>query len=282
MTGEQETGADTRTPLDRLVDIADAIFERATKLEEVLNTKKKNEHLEPIQEMKEETFKGVIDVWGVVIDLLPSSGLDQPTRKELEIDGHKIISRCYHRLGNFEAAKKAITQAIDLGYGDGFISLGAIAMDCEDYDEAEVAFQSAIAKDVQTMRAHAGLGELYFRLGTMALKDESDKHIHFFEKAEHEFLAAGKSRFGEGYERAMELFDTIGWKKQALAFGEKAAQFYEDNRLSYGDKLRTLSSRLHKIAGDERYDKFISGVGRSLGSIMSGGVRSLPESDEKK
>ena len=272
------------SPLDRLADIADAMFERATKLDELVpeKIKEKDDASKTLKEMRNETFQGVVDVWGAVIALLPSSGFDQPTRKEMEIDGLKVISRCYHRLNQLEAAKQAITRAIDLGYTDGFISLGAISMDCEAYDEAETAFQSAIAKGVQLMRAHAGLGELYFKQGTLELKAQTDKHKAFFEKAEEQFLAAGKERFGEGYERAMELFDAIGWKEKALAFGERAAQYYEDNRIKYGDRLKGLSSRIRRMAGDERYDKFLSGLGRGLGSIMSGGVRNIEEEKDKK
>jgi tetratricopeptide (TPR) repeat protein len=275
---------ENRTPFDRLVDIADAMFERATTLEGLAPSKKKekDDTAKTLLEMRDETFRGVIEVWGVVIDLLPSSGLDQPSRKELEIDGHKVISRCYHRLDRHAEAKQAITKAIDLGYADGFISLGAICMDKNEFDEAETAFQSAIAKETQMMRAHAGLGELYFKQGTMALKAQSGDHKIYFEKAEEQFLSAGKERFGEGYERAMELFDAIGWKEKALSFGERAAQYYEDNRLKYGDRLKSISSRIRKIAGDERYDKFLSGVGRGIGSIMSGGVRNLGEEEEDK
>ena len=123
------------------------------------------------------------------------------------------------------------------------------------------------------MRAHAGLGELYFKLGTEALKDNSDKHVEYFEKSEQEFMAAGRERFAEGYERAMELFETIGWKDKALAFGERAVRIYENNRIKYGDRLRSLSPRLRKIAGDERYERFLSSLGRGLGNIMGGGVR---------
>ena len=272
------------TPLERLVDIADAMFERATTLEGLAPPKKKEKDdiSKTLTEIRDETFHGVIDVWRVIIDLLPSSGLDQPSRKELEIDGHKVISRCHHRLGGHEAAKQSITKAIDLGYADGFISLGAICLDAGEFDEAEIAFQSALAKDVQKMRAHAGLGEMYFKQGTLELKNQSGKHKAFFEKAEDQFLSAGKERFGEGYERAMELFDAIGWKEKALAFGEKAAHYYEDNRLKYGDRLKGLSSRIRKIAGDERYDKFLTGLGRGLGSIMSGGVRNIESDGEKK
>jgi tetratricopeptide (TPR) repeat protein len=276
MTVESDTGAlEKLSPVERLADIADAMFERAGTLDSITLTKKNDEALQTIHEMRDEGFQGVINVWRVIIDLLPTCGLDQPNRKTLEMDGYKIISRCYHRLNNLEAAKQAITRAIDLGYADGFISLGAICMDCGHLDEAEKAFQSAIAKEVQLMRAHAGLGELYFKLGTDALTANTGKHALFFEKSEEQFLSAGKERFGEGYERAMELFETIGWRDKALAFGEKAAAFYDKNRVKYGDRLKTLSPRIRKIAGDDRYDRFLHGLGRGIGTIVSGGVRNI-------
>lgn len=275
-----KTPMERLTPAERLVDIADAMFDRATALDGIVLNKKNDEALQTIKDSRDETYQGVINVWRVIIDLLPTAGLDQPTRKELEVDGYKVISRCFHRLNNLEAAKQSMTRAIDLGYADGFISLGAIAMDCGDYDEAERAFQSAIAKDVQLMRAHAGLGELYFKLGTNALKEKSGKHTFYFEKSEVAFMSAGKERFGEGYERAMELFDTIGWKEKALVFGEKAAQMYDKNRLKYGDKLKNLSPRIRKIAGDDRYDRFLQGLGRGIGTIVGGGVRNI-EKDTK-
>lgn len=275
-----KTPMERLTPAERLVDIADAMFDRATALDGISLTKKNDEALLTIQNIRDETYQGVVNVWRVIIDLLPSAGLDHPTRKELEVDGYKVISRCFHRLRNLEAAKQSMTRAIDLGYADGFISLGAIAMDCGDYDEAERAFLSAIAKEVQLMRAYAGLGELYFKLGTDSMKEKNDKHTHYFEKSEEAFLAAGRERFGEGYERAMELFETIGWKEKALVFGEKAAQYYEKNRSKYGDRLRNLSPRIRKIAGDDRYDRFLQGLGRSIGTIVGGGVRNI-EKDPK-
>ncbi len=274
MNVETETKAlEKLPPVLKLVDIADAMFDRAVRLDGIILTKKNDEAQKTIFDTRDETYTGVINVWKVVIELLPTAGLDQKTRKELEIDGYKVISRCYHRMKNLEAARQAITKAIDLGYADGFISLGAINMDCEDYDEAEKSFLSAVAKGVQLMRAHAGLGELYFKLGTMSLNAKDGKHAQFFTKSEEQFLAAGKERFGEGYERAMELFETIGWKEQAIAFGEKAAAYYEKNRTKYGDKLKNLSPRIRKITGDERYEKILEGLGRGLGNLVGGGVR---------
>jgi tetratricopeptide (TPR) repeat protein len=273
----QDTGSDyteKRTHAERLVDIADAIFERATALDSITLAKKNEESQQIIEDARDDGYQGVINVWHVIIDMLPTSGLDQPYRKELEIDGYKVISRCHHRLGDLDAAKQAIIQAIDLGYADGFISLGAINMDSENLDEAEKAFKTALSKDAQVTRAHAGLGEMYFKRGTNALKAGSQKQgAYFFEKSEQEFLAAGKERFAEGYERAMELFETIGWKDQAMAFGEKAIQIYENNRIKYGDRLRQLSPRLRKIAGDERYERFLAGLGRGIGTFVGGSVR---------
>jgi len=120
------------------------------------------------------------------------------------------------------------------------------------------------------MRAHAGLGELYFKLGKDALKVEDKKYIEYFEKSENEFMAAGKERFTESYERAMDLFEAIGWKDKALSIGEKAAHYYLDNRLKYGDRLRGLDSRMRKLAGDERYDRVLDGISRRLGDILGG------------
>ena len=268
-----QSALDHLTPVERLVDIADAMFDRAVALDGISLTKKNDEALLTIHDTRDETYRGVIQVWRIAIDLLPSSGLEQPIRKELEVDGYKVISRCYHRLQDLDKARNAMIRAIDLGYPDGFISLGAIAMDCGDYDAAEKAFLSAIAKDVQLMRAHAGLGELYFKIGTDALNNKDPKHTEFFEKSEEQFLAAGKERFGEGYERAMELFETIGWKEKALSFGEKAAQYYDSHKNKYGDRLRTLSPKIRKIAGDDRYERFLKGLGRGIGNIVGGGVR---------
>ena len=261
------------TPVERLVNIADAMFDRAVALEGITLTKKNEEAQQTIHDTRDATYRGVIQVWRVIIDMLPSSGLEQPVRKELEVDGYKVISRCYHRLEDLDEARNAMIRAIDLGYPDGFISLGAIAMDCGDFEQAENAFLSAIAKGVQRMRAHAGLGELYFQMGTEALKNNDPKHVDFFEKSEDQFLSAGKERFGEGYERAMELFETIGWKDKALSFGEKAAQYYDKHKNTYGDRLRTLSPKIRKIAGDDRYDRFLQGLGRGIGNIVGGGVR---------
>ncbi len=265
---------DERAPVVRLVDIADAVFERATKLDGIKLGKHEDEAAQTIQETRDEGFLGVVAIWRLIISMLPSSGLEYAMRKELEIDAHKVISRCHHRLGNLEKARGAITKSIDLGYIDGFISLGAICMDLKDDEAAEKAFVSALSKDAQTMRAHAGLGELYFSMGAEALKrGEKESYVDFFQKAEEEFMAAGKARFTESYERAMELFETIGWKDRALSIGEKAVQYYSENRLKYGDRLRSIDGRMRKLAGEERYERILSGLSRKLGDLLGGRER---------
>lgn len=259
---------DTLSIVGRLIDIADAIFERATKLEE-FKVKKDDEAVKTIAELRDDGFRGVIEVWSVILDMLPVSGIEHTLRRNLEIDAHKVISRCHHRLGHLEKARESITRAIDLGYWDGFISLGAICLDLRDHDSAKAAFESALAKGVQTQRAHAGLGELYFTLGTNALK-EDPAHTHYFERAEDEFITAGKERFTESYERAMELFEAIGWRERAIAIGEKAVKYYDDHRHVYGGHLRGIDQRLRKLAGEERYEKVISGVAHTLGNLLGG------------
>ncbi|MCP4605461.1 MAG: hypothetical protein GY847_33905 [Proteobacteria bacterium] len=262
-----------RAPVERLVDIADAVFDRATKLDGIKLEKSDDEAAKSITETRDEGFFGVIAIWRLIVDMLPNSGLEYATRRDLEVDAYKVISRCYHCLKNMEKARHAIIKAIDLGYVDGFISLGAICIDTEEYEAAESAFRSALAKEAQVMRAHAGLGELYFTLGTNSIKDEDDKHAEYFEKSEEEFMAAGKERFTESYERAMDLFEMIGWKDKALSIGEKAVQYYSENRLRYGDRLLGLDSRMRKLAGDERYERILAGVGRKLGNLMGGKER---------
>ncbi len=259
-----------RLPVERLVDIADAVFERSTKLDGVELTKVEEEAALTIKETRDEGFRGVIAIWRLILDMLPNSGLEYEVGNDLEIDAHKVISRCHHRLGNLEKASGAVTKAIDLGYLDGFISLGAIYMDMNDFKAAETAFQSALSKETQVMRAHAGLGELYFKLGTDKLREDDTKYHEYFEKSENEFMAAGKERFTESYERAMDLFEAIGWKDKALSIGEKAAHYYLENRLKYGDRLRGLDSRMRKLAGDERYDRVLDGISRRLGDILGG------------
>ncbi len=259
---------DILSVVERLIDIADAIFARATKLEEV-KIKNDDEAAQTITEMRDEAFRGVIEVWSVIADMLPVSGIEHTLRRNFEIDAHKVISRCHHRLGNLKSARESITRAIDLGYVDGFISLGAICLDLKDNESARGAFESALAKGVQTQRAHAGLGELFFTLGTIALKEDPE-HTHYFELAEDEFITAGKERFTEGYERAMDLFETIGWREKAIAIGEKAVKYYDEHKQSYGERLRSVDVRLRKLAGEERYEKLISGVAHTLGNLLGG------------
>lgn len=268
----KEKLADAReelTPLDRLVAVADAIFDRAIKLDGIKLQKKDDEAIRTITETRDDAFGGCIQVWKVVLSLLPTSDLDLPAKKSLEMDGYKVMSRCYHRLGSLDAARRNITKAIDAGYADGFISLGAICLDLKEYEEAESAFRTAIKKGVQVTRAHAGLGEMYFAMGTEQLKKDP-RHEAYFLKAEEEFITAGKDRFTEGFDRAMDLFETMGWKDRALAVGERAARFYGEHRGKYGEKLRTLNIRIRKLAGEERHDKLVEGVGRKLGEVLGG------------
>lgn len=258
-----------RTPIERLEEIADAIFDRATKLESIKLARRDDEAEQTIADTRDDAFRGCIQVWRVLLQLLPTSDLDQPARAELKIDAHKVISRCFHRLDRLDEAKREITKAIDLGYAEGFISLGAICLDQGQFEEAESAFKSALAKEVQTMRAHAGLGELYFKLGTERLKQDN-KHTEYFVKAEEEFIAAGKERFTEGFDRAMDLFETLGWRERAATIGMRAAMFYEQHKGSYGEKLRVLNRRIRKLAGETRHDRIVDGVGRRLGRVLGG------------
>ncbi len=265
---------DKRAPIERLVDIADATFERARKLNDVKLVKKEDETAQQtILEMRDDGFLGVIATWHVILDMLPTSDLNQSNRKALEVDAYKIISRCYHRLDKLNQAASAITNAIDRGYIEGFISLGAIYIDAEEYDKAETAFNTALSKEAMVMRAHAGLAELYFILGSNSLKADDKKHVVYFERAEQEFLSAGKERFHESYERAMDLFEAIGWKDNALSMGEKAVEYYTENRLRYGDRLKHIDARIRKMASDERYERIIARVGRKLGDIVGGKER---------
>lgn len=262
------TENDERAAVDKLADIADAIFGRATKLDGIRLTRRDEIAEQVIGETRDECFQGCMDVWKVIIEMLPSASIGQGRRRELEVDGHKIVSRCHHRLGSFREAQAAITKAIDLGYADGYISLGAILLDRRDYTAAESAFRTAIAKDVQVMRAHAGLGELYFAMGRVALKDDAD-HAEYFQKAEEHFIIAGRERFMEVYERAMDLFETIGWKERAREFGERAVNHYNEHRSTYAERLRHLDIRLRRLAGEDRHDRLLNGVGKKLGGLLS-------------
>jgi len=257
------------SPLDRLINVADTIFERAIELENIKLGKKDIEVSEVIDQTKNDAFSNCAKIWKVILTMLPNAGLEQPRKKELTIDAYKVISRCFHRLNDLDSAKKNITEAIDAGYLDGFISLGAICIDMNDFEGAETAFKSAIAKDAQVTRAHAGLGELYFAMGTEKLASDP-KHTEYITRAEEEFILAGKERFAESFERAMDLFETIGWKENALAFGERAVGFYNDHRESYGEKLLSLNTRIRKLAGADRHDKIVQGVGRKLGEVLGG------------
>ena len=262
-------GAEERTPLDRLVDIADAMFDRANKLDGIKLGKREDEAAAQISETRDDAFGGCIQLWKVVLRMLPTSDLEQRARGELERDAYKVISRCYHRLGNLEGARRNIARAIDAGYADGFISLGAICLDLDDHDAAEAAFRSAIAKEAQLARAHAGLGELFYARGLEALKRDPE-HKDYFVLAEEEFIAAGKERFTDVFERAIDLFETVGLKDRALSIGERASAFYEEHRSSYGEKLRSLNARLRRLTGEERHERIVEGVGRRLGKVLGG------------
>jgi len=257
------------SPIDRLVAVADAIFDRATKLDGIKLGRREDEAARTIAETRDDAFGGCIQVWRVVLALLATSGLEQPRRRELEQDAYKVISRCHHRMGNLEGAKRNIARAIDTGYVDGFISLGAICLDLGQHEEAESAFRSALAKGVQVSRAHAGLGELYFKMGAERLEREPG-HTDLFTRAEEEFIAAGKERFTEGFDRAMDLFETIGWRDRAVAVAGRAAKFYSEHRSSYGEKLRALDTRVRRMAGESRRGRLVDGVGRTLGRVLGG------------
>jgi hypothetical protein len=265
----REQHKDERSPVERLVGVADAIFDRACKLDAIKLAKRDDEAAAAIRETRDGAFNGCVEAWGVVLAMLPTCDVDAARRKELMCDAHKVMSRCSHKLGDLDAARAHIARAIDAGYLDGFISLGAICMDLREWDEAEAAFRSALAKGVQEMRAHAGLGELYFDIGTEKLKSDP-AHKEYFIKAEEEFVTAGKARFTEGFERAMDLFETIGWKDRALAFGQRARSFYEEHRGSYGEKLRALDVKIRRLTGEERRDRIVEGVGRRLGEVLGG------------
>jgi len=267
-THHRDHGEETPT-VERLVGIADAIFGRATKLDGIKLAKKDDEASRTINETRDDAFGGCIQLWKTILQMLPTSELDSARRKELVRDAHKVMSRCYHRIGSLETAKTHIAKAIDAGYYDGFISLGAICMDLKQWDEAEAAFRSALGKGVQEMRAHAGLGELYFGMGVERLKSDA-AHTEYFVKAEEEFVAAGRERFAEGFERAMELFETIGWKDRAISFGQRARSFYEEHRSGYGERLRALDAKLRRLAGEQRHDRIVEGVGRKLGEVLGG------------
>jgi tetratricopeptide (TPR) repeat protein len=260
---------DEQKPIELLAEIVDAIFVRATKLDGITSTRKDDEIAATIAETRDDAFRGCIQLWEVILRMLSTADLDQPTRHGLEQDAYKVISRCSHRLGNLEGARRNITRAIDAGYTDGFISLGAICLDLGDFEAAEAAFRSALAHQVQLPRAHAGLGELYFAMGAKALKDDP-RQRELFARAEEEFIAAGKERFTEGFDRALDLFETMGLKDRALRIGQKAAAFYGEHKGSYGEKLLALDRRLRRLAGEQRRDRIVEGVGRKLGRVLGG------------
>jgi tetratricopeptide (TPR) repeat protein len=260
---------DEPRPIEALAAVADEIFERASKLDGLALSKKDDGTASVVSETRDDAFRGCIRLWKIILRMLPTADLDQPTRHALEQDAYKIVSRCHHRLGNLEGARRNIARGIDAGYTDGFISLGAICLDLGDFEAAEDAFRSALGRGVQLARAHAGLGELYFTLGTRAPKGDP-KQLDYFSRSEEEFIAAGKERFTEGFDRALDLFETMGLRDRALRIGQRAAAFYGEHKGHYGQKLLSLNRRLRKIAGDQRHERIVGGVGRKLGRVLGG------------
>ncbi len=253
--------------IDNYITLADALFERANKLENIDICKKDKDAAAFFNELKLESYDHCIQAWTGILNFLPFSPIDQSRKKELTRDAHKVISRCYQRLDNLESARLHIVKAIDNGYLAGFISLGAISMKLEKYQDAEDAFKSAILKDSMASRAYAGLGELYFALGTEALKKDP-AHKEYFKKAEDAFIKAGKERFTDSFERAIDLFERVGLKDRALSVGESAVTFYEQHKNSYGEKLRSLDRSIRKVAGDKKHDKLVKEVGSKLRKIL--------------
>ncbi len=271
MTGKSIPPAprEERRPIELLVDVADSIFAWANTLDGITLARKDDEAATNILETRDDAFRGCIQLWTAIVRMLPTADLDQPSRHELERDAYKVISRCHHRLGDLEGARRDIARAIDAGHADGFISLGAICLDMEDFEAAETAFRSALGRGVQAARAHAGLGELYFKMGTRAAGDDA-RQRDLFAQAEEEFIAAGKERFTEGFDRALDLFETMGLRDRAIRIGQKAAAFYGEHKAGYGEKLLALDRRLRKLAGDQRRDRIVGGVGRKLGRVLGG------------
>jgi hypothetical protein len=68
----------------------------------------------------------------------------------------------------------------------------------------------------------------------------------------------------------MDLFETMGWRGRAMEIGERAANFYSEHRSSYGEKLRALNARIRRLAGEERHERIVEGVGRKLGEVLGG------------
>jgi tetratricopeptide (TPR) repeat protein len=252
-------------PVMRLVDLADAIFERATQVEQGDDFAKKSSEI--AVQYREQSLKDCIELWSVIEELAPGSYVDQIQKKRLAKDAPKIISRCYHKLGNLEAARKYITSAIDRGYLGGFISLGAICMETGDFEAAKSAFLSAISKGVMENRAHAGLGELYFKMGCEQLKRDRE-HKEYFVLAEQEFILAGKAKFTESFDRAIDLFDKIGLKEKAMSIAKTASVFYETNKGAYGEKIRALDSRFRRMTGEDRHDKLVEEMGKKLSKLL--------------
>ena len=73
------------------MDIADAIFERAIKLDSIKVNKKEEETANTLSETRDECFEGVIATWRVIIDMLPNSRVEFTQRKELEVDRKSVV-----------------------------------------------------------------------------------------------------------------------------------------------------------------------------------------------
>jgi len=254
-------------PIYALVDIADRAFSKAAELQESDTIASEEDLGRHLKDLRKQNLEDCISLWMAIIRFLAVSTLQHTAKKELIQDANKVMSRCYEHLGDLHSARKHIARAIDEGYLAGFVSLGAICMKLEDYEEAENAFKSAISNGVMEMRAHAGLGELYFTLGNIELKKDSS-HTEYFQKAEQEFIIAGKARFTQGFDRAVELFEKVGLRDRALSVCESAVDFYEHHRQGYGEKLRFMDSRIRRIAGDEKHDRMVRELGRRIKSVL--------------
>jgi hypothetical protein len=68
----------------------------------------------------------------------------------------------------------------------------------------------------------------------------------------------------------MDLFETMGWRGRAMEIGERAAKFYSEHRSSYGEKLLALNTRIRRLAGEQRHERIVEGVGRKLGEVLGG------------
>jgi tetratricopeptide (TPR) repeat protein len=76
--------------------------------------------------------------------------------------------------GDLPGALRSLEQATALG-GDvaAFVALGNVALEGNDVARARAAFESALARNPGSVRAHVGLGETLRRLGTI---DAAERH----------------------------------------------------------------------------------------------------------